>query len=157
MKGNQRGHTVAGDERMTDNERLLTKINQITQMGCAGIQSVMPMASQSALRQALTVQQREYQRLLAQARTLAKVKGLNPRDSAPMARHMSALGARMKLLNTEPNSKIADMMIQGNTRGMIQSLKGMRRTADPDPEIAALAQKLLETQINNIRSMEGFV
>ena len=142
---------------MTDNEKILTQINQITQMGQSGINCVMEKASQPALRQALKVQRLEYQKLGAQAKNLAKAKGLNPRDSSALAKHMSSMGSRMKLMTRDPDSKIADMMIQGNTRGMIQSLKGMHRAKHTDPEVAKLAQSLLDTQINNIRQMEGFV
>lgn len=142
---------------MTDNEKILTQINQITQMGQAGINCVMPKVSQPALRQALKVQRLEYQKLGAQAKNLAKAKGLNPRDSSSLAKRMSAVGSHFHLMTRDPDSKIADMMIQGNTRGMIQSLKGMHHAKHTDPEIAKLAQKLLDTQINNIRQMEGFV
>lgn len=142
---------------MNDNEKILTQINQITQMGQAGINCVMPSASQPALRQALKVQRLEYQSIGAQAKTLAKAKGLNPRDSSRLAKHMSTMGARMKLMTQDPDSKIADMMIQGSTRGMIQSLKGMHHAQHIDPEVGKLAQRLLETEVNNIRQMEGFV
>ena len=70
---------------------------------------------------------------------------------------MGAVMSKSQLMLGEPNSKIAGMMIQGNTRGMILSLKNMRRCNDPDPQVAELAQKLLETEKNNIGSMVGFV
>ena len=65
--------------------------------------------------------------------------------------------SKTQLLMGEPNSKIAGMMIQGNTRGMILSLKNMRRCAKPDAQVAHLAQQLLDTEKNNIVSMQGFV
>ena len=70
---------------------------------------------------------------------------------------MGALMSKGQLLVGEPDSKIAGMMIQGNTRGMILSLKNMRRCDQPDQQVAELAQKLLETEKHNIDSMEGFV
>lgn len=143
--------------KMTDNEKILTQIIQITQMGQAGINSVMPRAEQPALRQALKVQRLEYQSIGAQAKNLAKAKGLNPRDSSSLAKHMSAVGSKMKLMAQDPDSKIADMMIQGSTRGVIQSLKGTHRAKHIDPEVAKIAQNLLETQHNNIRQLEGFL
>ena len=70
---------------------------------------------------------------------------------------MSAWLSRGQLLVGEPNSKIAGMMIQGNTRGVILVLKNTRRCYAPDEQIAELAQKLLVTQKHNIESMEPFV
>ena len=65
--------------------------------------------------------------------------------------------SKTQLLVGEPDSKIAGMMIQGNTRGMILSLKNVRRCNQPDSQVAQLAQKLLQTEENNISSMVGFL
>ena len=70
---------------------------------------------------------------------------------------MSGMGSRARLMGKNKDSKIAGMMIQGNTRGMIQSLKRMHSATHVDPEVAQLAQKLLDTEVNNIESMEGFL
>ena len=142
---------------MTENEQILTQINRITQMGQTGINSVMPMAVQPALRQALKCQRLEYQSLGARAKNLAKAKGFRLSDGNGFIRRMSGMTAKTRLLHGDTDSKIAGMMIQGNTRGMIQSLKQMHRAGNPDPEVAQLAQKLLETEISNIRQMEGFL
>ena len=37
------------------------------------------------------------------------------------------------------------------------SLKNMHRCNNPDEQVAQLAQKLLETEKNNITTMQGFV
>ena len=113
--------------------------------------------SQPALRQALKVQRREYSDIEQQAKLLAQRKGYKIDQLKPINRKMGALMSKGQLLMGDPNSKVAGMMIQGNTRGMILSLKNMRRCNHPDPQVAQLAQKLLETEKNNIVSMEGFV
>ena len=142
---------------MTENERILTQIVQITQMGQTGINCVMPKAQQPALRQALKVQRLEYQSIGARAKNLAKAKGLQTHNSSRISHHLSTLSTRSRLMGGNADSKIAGMMIQGNTRGMIQSLKEMHKAKNPDPEVARLSQKLLETEINNIKQMEGFL
>lgn len=142
---------------MTDNERILTQIDQITQMGQVGINYAMPKAIQPALRQALRVQRLEYQTIGAKAKNLAKAKGLKLRNGTRMMKHLSAMSSSMQFRGSHVDSKIAGTMIQGNTRGMIQSLKGMHHAKHTDPDVAKLAQSLLESEINNIRQMEGFL
>ena len=122
-----------------------------------GINVVMDKTSEPALRQALKVQRQEYSDIEQQAKLLAQRKGYRIDQIKPITRRMGAVMSKSQLLLGEPNSKIAGMMIQGNTRGMILSLKNMRRCSDPDPQVAELAQKLLETEKNNIGSMVGFV
>ena len=142
---------------MINSQRVLNDIIKTSQLGINGINIVMPRTDQPALRQALKVQRREYSDIEQQAKLLAQQKGYRIDQLKPISRKMGALMSKSQLLVGEPDSKIAGMMIQGNTRGMILSLKNMRRCNDPDPKVAELAQKLLETEKNNIVSMEGFV
>ena len=142
---------------MINSQRVLSDIIKTSQMGISGINVVMDRTHQPALRQALKVQRKEYSNIEQQAKLLARQKGYKIDQIRPITRRMSALMSRTQLLVGEPDSKIAGMMIQGNTRGMILSLKNMRRCNQPDAQVAQLAQQLLETEKNNIDSMEGFL
>ena len=142
---------------MINSQRVLNDIIKTSQMGINGINVVMDKTSEPALRQALKVQRQEYSDIEQKAKLLAQRKGYRIDQIKPITRRMGAVMSKSQLLLGERNSKIAGMMIQGNTRGMILSLKNMRRCNDPDPQVAELAQKLLETEKNNIGSMVGFV
>ena len=142
---------------MINSQRVLNDIIKTSQMGINGINVVMDKTRQPALRQALKVQRREYSDIEQQAKLLAQRKGYKIDQIKPITRRMGAIMSKGQLLVGEPDSKIAGMMIQGNTRGMILSLKNMRRCDQPDQQVAELAQKLLETEKHNIDSMEGFV
>ena len=142
---------------MINSQRVLNDIIKTSQMGINGINVVMDKTSEPALRQALKVQRQEYSDIEQQAKLLAQRKGYRIDQIKPITRRMGAVMSKSQLLLGETNSKIAGMMIQGNTRGMILSLKNMRRCDRPDSQVAELAQKLLETEKNNIGSMVGFV
>ena len=142
---------------MINSQRVLYDIFKTSQMGINGINTVMDKTRQPALRQALKCQRREYSDIEQQAKLLARRKGYRIDQLKPINRKMGALISKGQLLMGEADSKIAGMMIQGNTRGMILSLKNMRRCGNPDQQVAELSQKLLETEKHNIVSMEGFV
>lgn len=130
---------------------------QTVQMGRSGINAVKPMAVRTTMHQALVCQEKEYASIEQEAKKLAGQRGYQLKDVSSMITGMSAMSARSRLMWGDRDSKIAGMMIQGNTRGMIQSLKNMRRCSSPDPAVAELAQKLLDTEIANIRQMEDFL
>lgn len=142
---------------MINSQRVLNDVIKTSQMGINGINVVMDKTSEPALRQALKVQRREYSDIEQEAKLLAQRKGYKIDQLKPITRRMGALMSKGQLLMGERNSKIAGMMIQGNTRGMILSLKNMRRCDKPDAQVAEIAQKLLETEKNNIESMVGFL
>jgi len=142
---------------MKENEKILTQINKITQMGQYGINQVMAKTNQPALRQALKCQRIDYAKIEKEAKNLAANKKMHIKNLSPVAKHMSKVSANMQLTGPNVDSKIAGMMIQGCTRGVIKSLKGVHRCKDPDPAVAKLAQKLLETQHNGVQNMKGFL
>ena len=142
---------------MINSQRVLNDIIKTSQMGLNGINVVMEKTRQPALRQALKVQRREYSDIEQQAKLLAQRKGYKIDQIKPITRRMGAMMSKTQLMVGEADSKIAGMMIQGNTRGMILSLKNMRRCNQPDAQVAELAQKLLQTEKNNVDSMVGFV
>ena len=142
---------------MINSQRVLNDIIKTSQMGINGINVVMDKTTEPALRQALKVQRREYSDIEQQAKLLAQRKGYQIDQIKPITRRMGAIMSKTQLMVGDPDSKIAGMMIQGNTRGMILSLKNMRRCNQPDAQVAELAQKLLQTEKNNIDSMVGFV
>ena len=142
---------------MINSQRVLNDIIKTSQMGINGINVVMDKTKEPALRQALKVQRREYSDIEQQAKLLARRKGYQIDQIKPITRRMGAMMSKAQLMVGDADSKIAGMMIQGNTRGMILSLKNMRRCNLPDSQVAELAQKLLDTEKNNIVSMQGFV
>ncbi len=142
---------------MIDNEKLLNQIMKAAQMGQSGIHAVMPRASQPALRQALKCQRKEYVSIEQEAVNLARKQGYQMENLSPVARSMAEVAARSRLMYGNRDSKIAGMMIQGNTRGKIESLQNMKKCPKADPAVAKLAQKMLDTEIANIRQMEGFL
>ena len=142
---------------MINSQRVLNDIIKTSQMGINGINVVMDKTRQPALRQALKVQRREYSDIEQQAKLLAQRKGYRIDQIKPITRRMGAMMSKTQLLVGEPNSKIAGMMIQGNTRGMIVVLKDLHQTREPDKQVEALSQKLLETENSNITQMQGFL
>lgn len=143
-------HTSKGD-MMKTNKEVLTSVVKTVQMGQSGIRCVQEKASGAALQQVLQDQLNEYDSIERQAYALATRKGwlLDPLDSS--VERMSSMMARMQLMGKNKDSKIAKMLVQGNTRGMIKGLKNLHHCVPLDPSIDAIAQKLLSTERENIR------
>ena len=74
-----------------------------------------------------------------------------------MIRTMADMMTRVRLKGGNTDSKIAGMMIQGNTRGMIKSLKDLHQYNKQDHQIKSLSQKLLDCENANIRQMQGYL
>ena len=72
-------------------------------------------------------------------------------------RAMTDLMVRLRLPKANPDSKIADLMILGNTKGMVKGLKNIHASDGRDGRVTTLSQKLIDTETNNIRQMRPFL
>lgn len=142
---------------MKNNKEILSSVLKTTQMGQIGIRSVLDTSMRPALRKALESQLREYDSIETEAHTIASQRGWELKELDPGIRMMTDIMTRMKLHGRNTDSKIAGMMIQGNTRGMIKGLQNIHQFADQDAQIKTVSQKLLDCETANIRQMQGYL
>lgn len=142
---------------MKTNKEILSSLLKTTQMGQIGIRCVQKQAEDPALQQALNSQLREYDTFEREAHNIAAMRGWILPELNPGIRAMSEMMTRMKLMGDRKDSKIAGMMIQGNTKGVITGLKNMHQYENRDRRIEELSNKLLEKENDNIRQMEPFL
>ena len=142
---------------MKSSKDLLASVLKTTQMGQVGIRSVLDTSMRPGLRKALESQLHEYDSIETEAHAIAAQRGWDLEELDPALRLMSGLMARMKLNGRNTDSKIAGMMIQGNTRSMIKGLKNIHQFAGQDDQLHILSQKLLDCETANIRQMQGFL
>ena len=142
---------------MKNGKEVLTSLLKTTQMGQVGIRSVLDTSMRPGIRKALESQLREYDAIETEAHALATQRGWELRELDPAIRMMSDMMTRMKLGGQGSESKIADMMIQGNTKGMIKSLKDLHQFTGDDERVRTLSQKLLDCENANIRQMQQYL
>ena len=126
-------------------------------MGQIGIRSVLDTTMRPNLRDALESQLREYDSIETEAHSIATQRGWEVKELDPAVRFLADRMTRMKLGGRNTDSKIAGMMIQGNTRGMIKGLKNIHQFTGQDDRVRILSQKLLDCENANIRQMQTFL
>ena len=126
-------------------------------MGQIGIRSILKNPLQATLRSELISQLQEYDALEQEAHEIARCKGWVLEELNPAIKGMTNLmtGSRLSFGNVD--SKAAQMMIQGNTRGIIKGYKNLNQYPPSDQRIAALAQKLIDFEEVNNRQLQGFL
>lgn len=142
---------------MKTSQDMLSSILKTTQMGQIGIRSVLRAPMSDNLRQALHSQLKEYDCIETQAHKIAKAKGWELSELNSAVRFMSNAMSSAKLSFGCNDSKVAAMMVQGNTRGVIKGLKNEHRYYDRDQQVSQLSEKLLNCENENIIQMEEFL
>ena len=142
---------------MKTSKEILSSVLKTTQMGQVWIRSVLDASMRPGLRKALESQLQEYDSIETEAHAIAFQRGWEVKELDPGVRFFSDMMTRVKLNRRNTDSKIADMMIQGNTKGMIKGLKNIHQFPDQDDQVSTLSQKLLDCETANIRQMQTFL
>lgn len=142
---------------MKDSKELLSSVLHTVQMGQTGIRSVQDNAVRTGLKQELKQQLKEYDSIEKEALKLAASRGWSLTDVNPAVRKMSDMMSRARLMGGDVDSKIAGMLIQGNTRGMILGVRNLHRSNNSDSQVTELAQKLLDRENINIQKTQLYL
>lgn len=142
---------------MLKDTELLQYVHKTTEMGRDGIHEVMKYATDEKLHQALEQQLTEYEKLHGASSQMLLACGENPRGINPMVRASTRAMSAMQTMGNRSASKIAEMMIQGNTMGMTKSIKHLHDYQGNDERVRDAAVKLLKTEEANIEQMKQFL
>jgi len=96
---------------------LLQYVHETASMGVLGLRDLLPQVESAKMKQSLHTQIHEYQDIASDSAKLLQSKGSEPKDPGLMARLSSQAMATMKTLADSSDSKLAEMVIQGNNMG----------------------------------------
>ena len=142
---------------MKGSKDILSSILKTTQMGQTGIRCVLKLPLRSTLRTALKEQLKEYDSIEQEAQSIASSRGWTLEELDPTVKSMAKMVTRTRLSFGNVNSKVAAMMIQGNTRGIIKGYKNIHQLYESDERVSTLTQKLLDCESANVKQMQGFL
>ena len=136
---------------------MLSSILKTTQMGQIGIRGVENHAITVDLKKELANQRREFDAIETEAHTIALQRGWRVKELNPAVRTMSELMTRAQLSGGNVDSKIAGMMIQGSTRGIIKGMKNAHQHINQDERVSALNQRLMDFEESSIHRMKPYL
>ncbi|MBR4307957.1 MAG: hypothetical protein IKT58_00020 [Oscillospiraceae bacterium] len=137
---------------------LLNSIRKATQMGVYGIEAVMDETGNPELYRELHGQLEEYERISEEADRLLAEHGGQPKNIGPLAHYGSSLSAKMKIrMAKDKDAKVVELMMQGNTKGMIKSIHNNHTMSILDPKVSGLSNRLLQTEQSNIDSLKQYL
>ena len=142
---------------MITDTQMLNHIYQNTQIGRESILSVLRHAEQPDFYQALQQQLAEYNAIYHRAEELLRKDGQEPEEINLLTKFNAQLTGAIKSGVDRSPANIAEMMIQGTTKGLTKSIKQLNDFQSGRPEVRSLAEKLLAAEKSNIEQMKGFL
>ena len=139
------------------NIEFLNTIYQIVEMGVIGINDVFDKVEKAEFREFLESQKKEYNTILEESEKILTSYGAKEKELGKMVKISSKMHADMKLMKKKEDSVIAEMMIEGTTKGIEKITNAIHLYNEQDKEAVELAEKLRKTLENNITGLKRFL
>lgn len=142
---------------MTQDIALLNQIHQNADMGRDSVRHVIKLSSDSQFLHALSSQLDEYEQVYDESGEMLRSQGVQAEDAGPVAKAMARAASTMKSLVNPTTSRLAEMMIEGNTMGITELRKQLNAYHGSNPAVVNLAERHLRAEEKNIEEMKKYL
>ena len=136
---------------------VLEQLDKNVNMATESITDIMPKIKNTDLTAFLTSQLNEYSKFSEEIKAQIKSCGAEIKPTGMIAKMSTKIGIEMNTLKDDSDAHIAEMMIEGNTKGMVKSMRQNRALHALDPKVSSLSNRLLQTELTNIEQMKPFL
>lgn len=142
---------------MLSETQLLNHIYQNADMAQNSLQHILNLSHSSAFTKAIQAQLEGFQKTLETSKEMLKERGKHPDGARLSTKMMADFSQRMNSLLDPSDSKLAEMVIQGNSMGIT---KLTRQIHDYDGEALSIlnfAKQQIRQEQENIEQMKPFL
>lgn len=136
---------------------ILKEINQNTKMGMDSLSTVIKKVEDEEFKGLLDAQHNEYQNIFDRTQELLVKNNVQMEDTSPMQKAMSWMGIQFNTANDTSNSKLSELLIQGNDMGIIKGTKLLNNHSFVDSEIKNILSDFVRLQEKNIDDLKQYL
>ena len=136
---------------------ILKEISKDAKMGMDSLTTVTDKAQDEKFKKVLNNQHDEYQNIFDRSQELLIQQGENYEDVPTMQKMMSWTGIQMSTMSDKSNSKLSELLIQGNDMGVVKGNKLLHGNEFTTPEIKNLLSDFIRLQEKNIDDLKKYL
>lgn len=139
------------------NLTILNEINKASRMGMDSITYVSDKLEQEDMKEELSAQYSGYGKITQKVNGLFEEYGEIPDDAPVKDKMMGWMGVQMNTINDKSNSHIAEMLIQGNTMGIVECQKLINHNPEAEDKVKNVLHEFMSFSQNNIEKMKEYL
>lgn len=136
---------------------ILKEINLNSKVGIEGIEFCIGKTDNSTLKAILNKQKKEYENINDRSTNLLLSLGEDDKEVSPIQKAMSWMGVQMNTLKDNSDSKIAEILIQGNNMGVVKGTKLLHEDDELDSTVRSILSDFISLQQQNIDSLKRYL
>lgn len=147
----------AMSETKNNENELIDKIYENVRMGSFAIDCIIEKIKNEELAKVLRKQNKYYLDMVLQIQNLSRKLNFELKDINFFEKSMSFVSIKMKTLMDNDSPKIAEMLIQGTTMGITDTLKAKTEFQTENEEILELVNNLTKHEEKFVDSLKTFL
>ncbi len=136
---------------------VLKEINKNSRVGIEGIELTLDKTADSNFKDILYSQKSEYENIFNRTSELLHNLNYTVEDVPAVQKAMAWMGVQLSTLSTTSNSKLAEILIQGNDMGIIKGTKLLNNMEFNNNEIENILKDFITLQQENIDGLKKFL
>lgn len=140
-----------------DYRQLQNSVYQNASMGVTALKSMIPMVSDSNVKNLLIRQYNGYKAQKEMTSRQMKENGFTPTEPSFMSRMMTTAAVNMQLRRDSSGGNAAKMAIKGTNAGIIELTEKLNHTSCGSPEAIQSAKEYLRREQKNIESLKPYL
>ena len=136
---------------------ILKEINQNSKMGMDSLTTILKKVTDEDFKDLLNTQHNEYQNIYDRTQELLVKNNAEMKDTPSMQKAMSWKGIQLNTANDSSNSKLSELIIQGNDMGVIKGTKLLNNYSFMNKEIKNILSDFVRLQEKNIDDLKQYL
>ncbi len=139
------------------NTEFLNKVYKNSKAGSESISYLKDKIDDQNLLSDLQYQHMEYQDIQNRATVELSKCGAVPKEQGPMAQISMWSGVQLNTIMDKSPDKIAEMMMQGSTMGIIDMVRTIKQFPDAPPASKKIGEDLIKLEENSMQKMKQYL
>ncbi len=139
------------------NAHILNEVHKGLVMGMESISVIQSKVGDRNFRDDLNMQYNEYGKVLDKINNRLTVSDIQIADTNPAEKMMGWASLQMNTMMDKSNSQISQLLIRGNTMGIIEGRKLLNQNPDASTEVKDILNEFVKIQENNIEKLKTYL
>jgi len=145
------------EENVNNEKELIDRAYENVRMGSYAIDCIMEKIENPELAELLRKQNKFYLDSVSSIQSLARNMGYEPKDVNVMAKGMSYMSIKTKTLMNNDSPKLAEMLVQGTTMGITDTLKAKTDYPTENEELNNIVDRIIKHEEEFVDSLKTFL
>ena len=139
------------------NAHILNEVHKGLVMGMESISVIQSKVGDRNFRDDLNMQYNEYGKVLDKINNRLTVSDIQIADTNPAEKMMGWASLQMNTMMDKSNSQISQLLIRGNTMGIIDGRNLLHPNPDASTEVKDILNEFVKIQENNIEKLKTYL